>query len=170
MDLLCIEIESEPRAYSDPVFLDDDRVLRNLLRTEDRYTLSSSYFKCFQAELKPYMRKMVSHWMVEVRSCGDYLSSVLHAEHSNQIKSRKLYYHMFNLGSRHVGMRRRKVSGRGVPSCNEYHGPIFINCENSKKPVAIAGRSVFVPCLETSPIKTVTGRETCALYRLFDNM
>ncbi|KAI1301644.1 G1/S-specific cyclin-D2 [Halotydeus destructor] len=66
MELLCIEIEGEPRAYGDPVFLDDDRVLSNLLRTEDRYILSSSYFKCFQAELKTYMRKIVSSWMLEV--------------------------------------------------------------------------------------------------------
>lgn len=66
MDLLCIEIESEPRAYDDLHILDDDRVLRNLLRTEDRYILSSSYFKCIQTELKTYMRKIVSSWMLEV--------------------------------------------------------------------------------------------------------
>jgi cyclin D2 len=66
MDLLCIEIEAEPRAYGDPVFLDDDRVLRNLLDTEDRYIIASSYFKCFQTELKPYMRRMVASWMLEV--------------------------------------------------------------------------------------------------------
>ena len=66
MELLCIEIESEPRGYLDPVFLDDERVLRNLLLTEERYTISSSYFKCFQTELQTHMRKIVCSWMLEV--------------------------------------------------------------------------------------------------------
>ncbi|CAG2102160.1 unnamed protein product [Medioppia subpectinata] len=66
MDLLCIEVKGEPRATSDPVFLDDDRILKNLMLTEERYTISSSYFKCFQTELKPYMRKVVANWMLEV--------------------------------------------------------------------------------------------------------
>ena len=68
MELLCIEIESEPRGYLDPVFLDDERVLRNLLLTEERYTISSSYFKCFQTELQTHMRKIVCSWMLEVGS------------------------------------------------------------------------------------------------------
>lgn len=66
MELLCIEIESEPRGYLDPVFLDDERVLRNLLLSEERYTISSSYFKCFQTELQTHMRKIVCSWMLEV--------------------------------------------------------------------------------------------------------
>jgi len=66
MELLCIEIESEPRGYLDPVFLDDERVLRNLLVTEEKYTISSSYFKCFQTELQSYMRNIVCSWMAEV--------------------------------------------------------------------------------------------------------
>jgi hypothetical protein len=66
MDLFCIEINGELKAYSDPVFLDDERVLKNLMCTEERYTISSSYFKCLQTELKPYMRKVVASWMLEV--------------------------------------------------------------------------------------------------------
>lgn len=66
MELLCIEIESEPRGYLDPVFLDDERILRNLLLSEERYTISSSYFKCFQTELQTHMRKIVCSWMLEV--------------------------------------------------------------------------------------------------------
>lgn len=68
LDLLCMERTSEPKAYCDPVFLDDDRVLKNLMLTEDRYVISSSYFKCVQTELKPYMRKIVASWMLEVRA------------------------------------------------------------------------------------------------------
>ena len=66
MDLFCIEINREPKATSDPVFLDDDRILKNLMLTEERYIISSSYFKCIQTELKPYMRKVVAGWMLEV--------------------------------------------------------------------------------------------------------
>jgi len=66
MDLFCIEVNREPKAISDPVFLDDDRILKNLMLTEERYTISSSYFKCFQTELKPHMRKVVANWMLEV--------------------------------------------------------------------------------------------------------
>lgn len=71
MELLCIEIESEPRGYLDPVFLDDERVLRNLLLSEERYTISSSYFKCFQTELRTHMRKIVCSWMLEVSLRSD---------------------------------------------------------------------------------------------------
>ena len=66
MELLCIEVESEPKGYLDPVFLDDERVLGNLLQTEEKYTISSSYFNCFQTELQTYMRKIVCSWMLEV--------------------------------------------------------------------------------------------------------
>lgn len=66
MDLMCCEAESLKRAYEDPVLLKDDRVLHNLLATEDKYQPSASYFKCVQTDVKPYMRKMVAEWMLEV--------------------------------------------------------------------------------------------------------
>lgn len=66
VELFCIEIATELISTCDPVFLDDDRVLRNLLSTEDRYVITSSYFKCTQTDMKPYMRKIVSSWMLEV--------------------------------------------------------------------------------------------------------
>jgi cyclin D2 len=66
MELLCIEVENEPKGYLDPVFLDDERVLGNLLQTEEKYIISSHYFNCFQSELQPYMRKIVCSWMLEV--------------------------------------------------------------------------------------------------------
>lgn len=68
MDLLCCETECECRAYPDPVLLNDERVLQNLLKTEERYTPSCSYFECVQRELTPQMRKIVAEWMLEVRS------------------------------------------------------------------------------------------------------
>ena len=68
MDLYCCEatVDFECRAYADPVLLKDNRVLNNLLSSEDRHVLSSSYFDCVQLDLKPHMRKVVTQWMLEV--------------------------------------------------------------------------------------------------------
>lgn len=68
MDLFCCEaqVDFECRAYADPTILKDVRVLDNLLSSEERHVLSSSYFDCVQSELKPHMRKVVTEWMLEV--------------------------------------------------------------------------------------------------------
>ncbi|XP_046748123.1 G1/S-specific cyclin-D2 [Diprion similis] len=67
MDLLCCETtETECRAYADPALLNDDRVLQNLLKSEERYAPSSSYFECVQRDISPMMRKIVAEWMLEV--------------------------------------------------------------------------------------------------------
>lgn len=68
MDLFCCEaqVDFECRAYADPVLLKDRRVLNNLLSSEERHIVSSSYFECVQSELKPHMRKVVTEWMLEV--------------------------------------------------------------------------------------------------------
>lgn len=65
--LFCCEVETITRAYPDPVLLNDERVLNNLLAAEDKYTPCSDYFgNHFQQELRPFMRKMVAQWMFEV--------------------------------------------------------------------------------------------------------
>lgn len=56
-----------PRAGRDPQLLGDRRVLQNLLSQEERYSPRVSYFQCVQREIKPYMRKMLAFWMLEVR-------------------------------------------------------------------------------------------------------
>ncbi|XP_039280432.1 G1/S-specific cyclin-D2 [Nilaparvata lugens] len=69
MNLLCCETSvssCECRAYPDPTLLNDDRVLKHLLRTEERYVASSSYFQRFQTDLTPHMRKIVAEWMLEL--------------------------------------------------------------------------------------------------------
>lgn len=66
MELLCCETESVTRAYEDPILLEDSRVFENLLVLEDRYVISSCYFKCLQTEIKPYMRTIIAEWMQEV--------------------------------------------------------------------------------------------------------
>ncbi|XP_022112210.1 G1/S-specific cyclin-D2-like [Acanthaster planci] len=66
IELLCCEVEKVRRAYLDPVLL-NDRVLRNLLEVEERYTPCSDYFgNQFQTDIKPIMRKMVAQWVFEV--------------------------------------------------------------------------------------------------------
>lgn len=67
LELLCCEVESVRRAYLDPVLLNDDRVLRNLLEAEEKYTPCADYFgNQFQTDIRPFMRKMVAQWMFEV--------------------------------------------------------------------------------------------------------
>lgn len=65
--LLCCEGDRSAirRAYRDSNLL-TERVLRSLLRAEDKYQPASNYFKCVQREITPYMRRIVSTWMLEV--------------------------------------------------------------------------------------------------------
>ncbi|KAM9147351.1 G1/S-specific cyclin-D3 [Pangshura tecta] len=67
MELLCAEGSPRvPRAERDPQLLGDRRVLQNLLCQEERYSPRVSYFHCVQKEIKPFMRKMLAFWMLEV--------------------------------------------------------------------------------------------------------
>eukprot|EP00493_Phyllostaurus_siculus_P024508 UN24848 len=69
MELLCGETDSVSmikRAFEDPVLLKDYRVLHYLLHSEDKYLPATSYFSCVQTDIKPFMRKMVATWMLEV--------------------------------------------------------------------------------------------------------
>jgi len=53
-------------AFEDPVLLEDDRVLHNLLATEEKYLPSASYFRCVQNDIESWMRIKVAQWMLEV--------------------------------------------------------------------------------------------------------
>lgn len=64
MELLCLE--TVVRARPDPNLLRDERVLQSLLTVEERFLPQFSYFKCFQKDLQPFMRRMVATWMLEV--------------------------------------------------------------------------------------------------------
>lgn len=67
MDLYCCESsENEVKAYDDPTLL-QDRVLKNLLKTEDRYVIPYTSCLTVQQEVTPEMRKIVAEWMMEVR-------------------------------------------------------------------------------------------------------
>lgn len=66
--LVCMESNKVNRAFEDPVLLDDHRVLQNLLSAEDKYVPPACYFNCVQTDIRPFMRKMVSEWMAEVRN------------------------------------------------------------------------------------------------------
>ena len=55
------------RAFHDRVLLEDRRVLDNLLKQEDKYLPSPSYFQCVQSDVELWMRDTVGRWMLEVR-------------------------------------------------------------------------------------------------------
>ncbi|XP_029438366.1 G1/S-specific cyclin-D1 [Rhinatrema bivittatum] len=63
--LLCCEVETVRRGYLDGNLL-TERVLQKMLRAEENYAPSVSYFKCVQREILPCMRKIVATWMLEV--------------------------------------------------------------------------------------------------------
>ena len=54
------------QSLQDPVLLQDQRVLTNLLASEEKYMASGSYFSCVQTDVQPWMRNTVAHWMLEV--------------------------------------------------------------------------------------------------------
>ncbi|KAJ4435640.1 hypothetical protein ANN_18256 [Periplaneta americana] len=67
MDLLCVERLSGCRlAERDRVIFEDMRVLQNLLDLETVYTPARNYFGTVQKDIQPFMRKVVSTWMLEV--------------------------------------------------------------------------------------------------------
>ncbi|XP_051911564.1 G1/S-specific cyclin-D2-like [Hippocampus zosterae] len=66
MELYCMESVSEVKAPVDPNILHDDRVLQTLLTVEDRFLPQCSYFQRVQKDIKPYMRRIVAGWMLEV--------------------------------------------------------------------------------------------------------
>ena len=65
---LTVKSELDAKLY------EDNRVLCNLVKTEQRYLpRHMDYFKTVQVEVKPHMRKIVSDWMLEVAQelrCG----------------------------------------------------------------------------------------------------
>ena len=70
--LLCEELpawDALRRSFADPVMLNDDRVLENLLATEDWCLPNANYFD-FQLEIKPFMRRILTSWMLEVTGKG----------------------------------------------------------------------------------------------------
>lgn len=54
------------KAPIDFKILNDDRLLKNLLDLEDYYRVQSNYFQHIQTEIKPWMRKMLATWMLDV--------------------------------------------------------------------------------------------------------
>jgi len=54
------------KAHIDTILLEDSRVFRNMLTTEECYVSDNNYFENVQKEIKPHMRKHVTDWMLEV--------------------------------------------------------------------------------------------------------
>ncbi|XP_049938979.1 G1/S-specific cyclin-D2-like [Schistocerca serialis cubense] len=67
MNLLCVErLEDDQRAERDSVIYDDSRVFKNLLEEEKNSIPPINYFVKIQKDIKPFMRKIVATWMMEV--------------------------------------------------------------------------------------------------------
>lgn len=67
MDLACTEsIIPAIFADKDPAIFKDFRVIENLLNDEQFYVPESNYFEEFQSDVQPFMRKVVTTWMLEV--------------------------------------------------------------------------------------------------------
>lgn len=64
-------------AKKDPSIFKDFRVLENLLRDETLYVPKCNYFEEIQVDIQPYMRKVVTTWMLEVRKSVFRFLSVL---------------------------------------------------------------------------------------------
>ena len=70
------------KCIPDPALDMNPRILANLLRNEENY-LSVNYFKNgTQKDVKPWMRRMVTTWMLEVK----YITNL------NQINKRQMFY------------------------------------------------------------------------------
>merc|ERR1712117_202836 len=62
------------KAEVDPSLIEDHRVFRNMIDTEDFYVSDNNYFENVQKEIKLPMRKLVTDWMLEV--CNDQICHV----------------------------------------------------------------------------------------------
>lgn len=85
--LLCAETDAwaPRRSFRDPAMIGDDRVLENLLATEEQYMLSTSYF-LFQEDIQPYMRRVVAKWMLEVYTLSAMENNICHKDPVNRLK------------------------------------------------------------------------------------
>jgi len=54
------------KAPIDYKLLNDSRLVKNLLDLEDYYRIQANYFQHVQTEIKPWMRKMLATWMLDV--------------------------------------------------------------------------------------------------------
>ncbi|KAI4479281.1 hypothetical protein M0804_011066 [Polistes exclamans] len=109
MDLLCCErsTDTECRAYADPALVQDDRVLHNLLKTEETYVPNRSYFECVQKDISPHMRKVVAEWIstkVNKKVDGDNINgeSLEHdtGDHEHHHDHHHHHYHNHNHSNR----------------------------------------------------------------------
>lgn len=69
MDLACTEkLEKVCTAKHDKCIFGDYRVLHTLLRDEKLSVPQCDYFETVQNDIQPFMRKVVTTWMLEVRN------------------------------------------------------------------------------------------------------
>lgn len=93
MDLKCLEVVCEIAdnnfAVNDKAISQDPRVILNLMALERATIPHLDYFRLVQADLKPFMRKIVTTWMLEVsfKNGSDLLTCVSSLSLSTQTNS-----------------------------------------------------------------------------------
>ncbi|XP_018326730.1 G1/S-specific cyclin-D2-like [Agrilus planipennis] len=77
MELTCIEnMATTNFAKKDPIIFRDSRVIENLLKDQGFYVPRCNYFDEVQTDIEPFMRKVVTTWMLEVceeQMCEDQI-------------------------------------------------------------------------------------------------
>lgn len=68
MDFACTETATTRFAKRDPSIFKDFRVIENLLSDEILYVPKCNYFEEVQNDIQPFMRKVVTTWMLEVNN------------------------------------------------------------------------------------------------------
>lgn len=70
MDLACTEnfTSTTRTAETDRGIFEDVRVISNLLKDEMYSMPNCDYFQTVQNDIQPFMRKVVTTWMLEVRN------------------------------------------------------------------------------------------------------
>ncbi|KAK8750225.1 hypothetical protein OTU49_015322 [Cherax quadricarinatus] len=77
MELYCSEVPTCPEetiASEDPTLTRDARVLDNMMQLQLFNVPPQNYFKHIQSDIQPYMRKVITRWMLEVceeQACED---------------------------------------------------------------------------------------------------
>lgn len=160
MELLCLEKENEPCSVADPVFLDDDRVLTNLLFLESKYRLKESYLETVQKDLTAAMRKEVAIWLLEVRIffCLKQLFNQIDQKLDQKLNSFQLHTS--------TGLHGRAMWRGGLSDRTVHYGSFSKSSSNSKIAASTAGHHLSAVEFKTGPEQNHHHRSSGDVHRL----
>ena len=73
----------------------DDRVLHNLLISEDKCPANPVSYFMFQEDIKPYMRRIVAMWMLEVCTKSKNRCIATYFQHISHNIGLRTYYFLY---------------------------------------------------------------------------